>query len=1102
MRTLLTLFAALAIISPFTLAVLTTDDYALHVANSTGYNSTSWYDLSGNSRNATIEGNVTFAAYNGYGFNTTRLNSTDRVYRPFGGEWAIGGQNNSWSVYGWFLPASGATNRGTVWATSYNSYDNISSCQMNAGVTGTFACAFYNGSAYPTMGYKSCSISNDGVPHSFSYSWNRTTNTSTLYCDNIISTGTAGSVQTGTAQRTYFGQRTDVAQPLNGTLFWIGANQRVITTTEHSEVYNLGYNYLSSTPPVANNYVNITIGTTTVRNWPANGINLDTHEIAGFPFYMSNSSTQAINNTLIKEVINSVDPGGVRSIISLQNRCTSYTGNPINPCTFGTSNTSTYGNINLERSILGNQSAQGRKYYVNQDGMPKWLADNSSKCDYGWTNGVNWFNYTKCDPSNFTIYANAVAQYMEALGCTTTYAGYCVLEGWNEPYLNEFGNSAAGRGLFYYSNRTVDCAQRVTGQMALWNKTFPIYSARLGSAVEYLSPSFNYGYSSCGVTMGNTFMAQHSYGGNASPDFMNTHEYSSSNPPTLLSDIDDAQAAFTAGGWGSYWKVTEGNLNNGGAGNPAGALCNLSPEVCTSYLTKSMVYLISNTTIQGWTYYDLDTDESYSMYDYPDYLYTPNFLKPTGLSLNSTKYVNKYGGEVRSCTVTGDIDLTCSYVLLNESKAVLVISNHQNSTTLVQNVVITGGNVTGAVSNTNGTVYAASSSVVQNIILGKYGNDGYNITLEAADTSPPTLTNRSEWSNANTLQINVTCNEACNASINFGTVSTTLGNKSNITAFSTTIQSWNLTPLFSNTNYHYNITVCDAQTNCATYGIYSEFTKNSSDTNISFSSNTPAQSTTITENESQTFAYSINNPYSLSTTTTWRVNGVVQTDTDTNFVLIGNYSSAGVKTINVTIAAATANTITYEWTLTINDVTNISYGSTSPATPYTVAEPTSTNFIVSLTNPSASTVTYEWLVNGTNQTAYYNTTILPFTGSYSLDGNYNVTSKVYGPVNNLSFSWNYTITNSTAPLPATAVCESAQEGQAGLGFFTSFLTNIILAIILVSIITILYGISNGMGTMDMVPMIGRNLIIGAIGAIVLTFVVSLGQSILSGVGGC
>lgn len=346
---------ALFLATPFVAAALIDNDYVLLVANSTGNNSTTFFDVSGNFRNATIEGNPAFSAYQGYGFNTTNNTAATRVYYPFGQEWAVGGQNNSWSVYGWFRPTLGATNWGTVWATSYNSYDNRSTCQMNVVTTGVFSCGLYNGSAY--VGDKSCTISNDGLPHSFYYSWNRTTNTSTLYCDNIVSsTAGGGALHTGTAQRTYIGQRTDNSEPLNGTVFWIGASQKIRTTAEISEVYNYGFNFLNSTPPVANNYVNITIGSSAVRTLPANFRGLDVHPVAGFPYYESNGSLR--NNTLDNNVINSFDPTAIRDIIDLPNQCTSYTGNPTNPCSFPTNNLSNYQNINLHRSILSNASAQ------------------------------------------------------------------------------------------------------------------------------------------------------------------------------------------------------------------------------------------------------------------------------------------------------------------------------------------------------------------------------------------------------------------------------------------------------------------------------------------------------------------------------------------------------------------------------------------------------------------------------------------------------------------------------------------------------------------------------------------------------------------------
>ena len=119
------------ITSSWVIATTTSDDYALYVFNSTGNNSTTVFDQANNlliTRNLSIVGNPTFLQYNGYGVNTTGMTSSNYTRRDFGGAWEIGGQNYSWSVYGWFMPASGATNQGTVFATSYNSYDNSCQC--------------------------------------------------------------------------------------------------------------------------------------------------------------------------------------------------------------------------------------------------------------------------------------------------------------------------------------------------------------------------------------------------------------------------------------------------------------------------------------------------------------------------------------------------------------------------------------------------------------------------------------------------------------------------------------------------------------------------------------------------------------------------------------------------------------------------------------------------------------------------------------------------------------------------------------------------------------------------------------------------------------
>jgi len=980
-----TLFALVLI--PSTYAALRTDDYALYVYNSTGNNSTTVWDQSGNGRNLTIVGNPTFLNYAGYGYDTRGATSSNYTRRNFGEALQFGNQNNSWSVYGWFLPNSGATNIGTVYGASYSASDNRSSCQINKASTGDFSCGAYNGSAY--FASKSCTITNDGNPHSFVFIWNHTSATATLYCDNSASGGT-NAPGTGSAERFYIGQRTDTIEPLNGTVFWLGVHQRVLNTNEISEVQQFGYNYLNNT--FYNYYVNVTIGNT-IRSIPANYRGEDTHNQAGFPFYEGNGSVR--NNTLDLAVLASVRLKAIRIVFDFPNICPSYTGSTYLPCNFRTDNTSNFENINLHRSIIGNNSLNGRKTYINFDGVPKWLADNSSKCTYG-SFGGGEFNYTSCDASSNLILSNMFIQYLNETGCLTTYANYCVVElGRNEAYLSTGGGSGAARGTYYYRNSSVDCTQRIAGQMVEWNQTFPIVNASVGSVVEIGSGSFNFGYSSCGVTMANTFMTQHPYGGNASPAFVTTHEYSSQNPPALISDFAKAEANFTAYGWGSHWRITEYNLNN----DP---LNTNSPEVSKAALMSAFIYGLGNTTQQAALLYGYDNGDTYDMYSYANQLSSSSIGTFSYLMHNATKYIDDAPGTVKTCTTTNSA-VTCSFVLKNSTEGVLLLSNYQNSTVLVQTINYTGNSVSAARSNTNGTALTVSGGNAYNISFGTYAIDGYNITLTASAIS-----------------------------------------------------------------------------------------------NISYSGTNPATTLSIVEPNNQTFSVNVTNTDNLTLTYEWLVNGTNQTANynTQNYTFTGNYTSAGIYNITNKVYSS-QNTINYTWILTVNNtVQNISYSATSPATPVTLALPSAQTFTVTVTNSDNFTLYYSWFVNGVNQTGVYGQTSATVSAPV---GNYTVVNEVIASgANTLNYTWNYSVTAASV----VTACSSAQIGIDGFINISRFLVVLVLAVVLTAVVSIMYSLKDGRDLSETVQLSLMNCFYAIIAVVIVTVIIAVGSSIALAAGAC
>ena len=877
-------------------AVLTDDDLFLYVFNSTGNNTTTAFNRAINgitSSNLTIEGSPQYGSYGGMGFNTTNNNATIRIYQTFGNEWKIGNNRTNFSVYGWIVPSIGSTNQGTIWSSSFNSTENVTTCQYNVGGAGIVSCAIFDGFTYRSP--QSGTMPNNGLPSSFVYIGNITQ--SRLWINGVLQSGVFAP-QTGSAQRSYVGQRTDFAAPFNGTILWLGANTRTITTAEIEEVTNLGWNYLNQTPYEI--YVNITVSGSNYRTLPANLRGAHTAEAVQNPAY---DGAVLRNHTQDLLMIDTMRIRAYRKDYDFANFCPTYSGNPTLPCTFTTSFGNNY-NITSVQNMVTEAAARGIKVHFVGDGPTRWSATNLSNCNYG-TNVAPDFDYTSCDWHNNTIQANAINQFLTRVGCGT-YPGTCVHEGRNEPYLSNGNTLAGARGVFYFRNSTVTCEQRRAAQMIEWNQTFPLVKAFWNKTVEYWSPAMNYGFHVCGPVIGNSFMTNFPAGGANSPDYMNTHEYSSSDPPVLNSDLLLAQNAMTAGGYGSIWGITETNLNSNAL--------NINSQVTQApALLSSFMYLLQNTSAQRFLLFQYDGDETYTIYNHLN-----NTVRFPGLMLNATKWIDETAGNtVRTCTTT-NINVTCAYVLRNNTAGFLMISNRNNRTVLVQTVNASGANITSAVSNTDGTVITSVGGLLIDIPEGRFGFDGWNLTLNAGDTLPPTLNNRSEFSNQTLLQINVTCSEACNASMNFGTDYTVLGNVSNITGYSLTNRSFNITPLFSATLYHYNITVCDSVGNCATYGIFSEPTKSF---NISYLSTTPANVVNITEPSSQVFSVTVNNTNGLALTYEWYINATIQPGcVATTCTFLGSYSTDGIYNIT-NIVISSANTIRNQWNLTVFNAT-------------------------------------------------------------------------------------------------------------------------------------------------------------------------------------
>lgn len=792
------------------------------------------------------------------------------------------------------------------------------------------------------------------------WTWEPTNNRSVVYVDNILRSNITqqGIKQVSSTFKWMAGGDPFTNLYVNGSIANITVWNTTLSQAQVTTLYNnntptctnlenwwafASTNVSCTGTPAFALYVNITIGNTTIRVLPEDYRGYHTAEWIGTPIKFSNGTS--VNNTMQQQAWNSTGAKDARWDMDFGNICQTYSGNTSAPCVWSTSTSDNYANINIHKASIALVAANGGKVFLVNDGPSRWMASNLSNCNYG-ANAPD-FDYVSCDFYNNTLAANAMYQYAVEIGCTTTYAGMCYIEGRNEPYnINGGSGLGAGVGSYYYRNSTQTCYDRITGQIAEWVGIYPRLKTLLtGTNTTIISPALNYGYSACGVVMSGSFMGNYTYGAANSPNMMNIHEYSQGGSTGLITNYATAQAAVTAGGYGAYWVITETELNND-------AVITATPWIHNAQLMETTMYTITNTSLQALLYYIWYGGEEYRGWN-GTLINTVNSVFRSGLVMNATKYIDTTSGLVKPCTVTGATGVTCAFVLKNSTEGVLLFSNNNNNNLSIQTITYTGNNITAARSNTNGTSLTVSGGSAYNISNAIYSFDGYNITLSSSAIS-----------------------------------------------------------------------------------------------NISYSGTNPATTLSIVEPNNQTFSVNVTNTDNITLTYEWLVNGSNQTISynSQNFTLIGNYSSAG--TYNITNKVySSQNTINYTWILTVNNtLVNISYSTTSPATPITIAEPDSQAFSVIVNNPTNITATYEWLINGTNQTGAYNSTSVTFTGSYTAAGLYNITNKVYTNQNNLNYSWALTVTetNETTGIDADTACYQATLGMTA---FASYFNLFAIAII-------------------------------------------------------
>jgi hypothetical protein len=105
-------------------------------------------------------------------------------------------------------------------------------------------------------------------------------------------------------------------------------------------------------------------------------------------------------------------------------------------------------------------------------------------------------------------------------------------------------------------------------------------------------------------------------------------------------------------------------------------------------------------------------------------------------------------------------------------------------------------------------------------------------------------------------------------------------------------------------------------------------------------------------------------------------------------------------TTNTTVTNVTNTTV--DTTPSVNttpSVQNVTIASASPGGSVVIAEPNNQTFLITLGNPSSLPTAISWLLNGVNQTAFFNSNSYVFRGNYSAAGSWNLTVKVLSSIN-------------------------------------------------------------------------------------------------------
>jgi hypothetical protein len=225
----------------------------------------------------------------------------------------------------------------------------------------------------------------------------------------------------------------------------------------------------------------------------------------------------------------------------------------------------------------------------------------------------------------------------------------------------------------------------------------------------------------------------------------------------------------------------------------------------------------------------------------------------------------------------------------------------------------------------------------------------------------------------------------------------------------------------------------------------------------------------------------------LIQTVSYQNASIVSTSSNTNGT---TYTVFQDNATNVSLAAYAIDG--YNISLTLS---NVSYSIIEPNGSVNITEGDSIQFNVTVSNPSAYTLTYEWLIDGGNQTPCYNATTCTITTGSSSAGTYNITNKVYYDTNSITTSWILTVADSGSgggSSSSTSACDEAANSFATIPSWFVIIITVIVGVFLILLV-------KGLVSVEQVTANWPYLVGGVIGLLLVAFAVVFAIAITTGV---